>query len=41
LNDSCQLDPALKNWLDRVLVPALVSQYLREMRQKDFAVDQQ
>ena len=29
-----QLDPALKAWLDRVLVPALVEEYLRDLRPK-------
>jgi hypothetical protein len=29
-----KLDPALKNWIDRVIVPGLVRQYLSREKQK-------
>jgi len=40
MDEQLQLDPALKSWLDNVIVPALVGEYLREMRiGKEFASD--
>ena len=30
-----QIGPALKSWLDNVIVPALVKAYLAEMEQKN------
>jgi len=32
MDEQLQLDPALKSWLDNVIVPALVQEYLTEMR---------
>ncbi len=29
-----KLDPALKSWLDNVIIPALVREYLAEMRSR-------
>lgn len=40
MDEQLQLDPALKSWLDNVIVPALVRGYLDEMRMgKEFASD--
>ena len=40
MDEQLQLGPALKSWLDNVIVPALVGEYLREMRiGKEFASD--
>lgn len=30
-----KLDPALKSWMDNVIIPALVSEYLAEMEQRN------
>jgi hypothetical protein len=30
-----RLDPALKSWMDNVIIPALVSEYLAEMEQRN------
>ena len=30
-----RLDPALKSWLDNVIIPALVREYLAEIRQQN------
>ncbi len=32
MEQKSQLDPALKAWLDKVIVPVLVREYLTEMR---------
>ncbi len=32
MDEQLQLDPALKSWLDNAIVPALVQEYLTEMR---------
>ena len=32
MDEQLQLDRALKSWLDNVIVPALVQEYLTEMR---------
>jgi hypothetical protein len=30
-----RLDPALKSWLDNVIIPALVREYLAEIKQRN------
>jgi hypothetical protein len=30
-----KLDPALKSWMDNVIIPALVSEYLAEMERRN------
>lgn len=30
-----QLDPALKSWMDNVIIPALVREYLAEMEKRN------
>jgi hypothetical protein len=32
MDEQLQFDPALKSWLDNAIVPALVQEYLTEMR---------
>jgi hypothetical protein len=34
-NHSIKLNPALKSWLDNVIIPALVEEYLAEIEEKN------
>ena len=42
MKPATKLDPALKSWLDNVIIPALLGEYLRQLRtedQKNLALD--
>jgi hypothetical protein len=35
IKQSVKLDPALKSWLDNVIIPALLREYLQQLRTED------
>ena len=37
VKSSAQISPALKSWLDNVIVPALVKEYMAELQRNEFA----
>lgn len=42
MTQTAKLDPALKSWLDNVIIPALLREYLQQLRsenRKELAID--
>ena len=35
MKQTVKLDPALKSWLDNVIIPALLREYLQQLRVED------